>query len=230
MKPFATLGAATVLALAAFATPWAAAEDETADVPKASTDPVPGGTYRLDKSHASLIFRANHLGFSNFTGRFAHFDSHLQFDPEHPERASVTVNVDPASIEVDNPPAGFIDQLRSSQWLDAVKFPQLTYRSTKVTRTGPKSLRIDGELLLHGIRQPVTLDATYNGGYAGHPMDPHARIGFSAHGVLKRSLFGMGFGIPAPGATMGVSDAVEVIVEAEFSGPAWSAAPAAPAD
>jgi polyisoprenoid-binding protein YceI len=50
-------------------------------------------------------------------------------------------------------------------------------------------------------------------------MDPHARIGFSAHGTLKRSQFGMPFGIPAPGTTLGVSDAVEVIVEAEFSGP-----------
>jgi polyisoprenoid-binding protein YceI len=139
----------------------------------------------------------------------------------------VKVTIDPTSIASDNPPAGFMDQLRSAQWLDAAKFPQLTFTSTKVTRTGPKALRIDGELNLHGIKRPLTLDATYNGGYAGHPMDPNARIGFSAHGTLKRSQFGIAFGVPAPGTTMGVSDDVEVIVETEFTGPHWAGAKAA---
>jgi polyisoprenoid-binding protein YceI len=66
----------------------------------------------------------------------------------------------------------------------------------------------------------MVLNAKFNGGYRGHPMDPHARIGFSATGVLKRSEFGITYGIPAPGTTMGVSDEVNVIVETEFSGPA----------
>ena len=88
------------------------------------------------------------------------------------------------------------------------------------------ALRISGELTLHGVTKPVTLMATYNGGYAGHPYDPHARIGFSAKGTLKRSDFGVAYGIPAPGTTMGVFDDVEVIVEAEFSGPALAGAAA----
>ena len=217
---------ATVLTFAALPQ-WAAAADEAAAPPPAATDAIPGGAYTLDKAHASLIFRASHLGFSNYTGRFARFDSQLQFDPAQPERASVKVSIDPTSIEVDNPPDGFIDQLRGPQWLDAVKFPQLVFQSTKVTRTGPKSLRIDGELSLHGMKRPLTLNATYNGGYAGHPMDPHARIGFSARGSLKRSQFGVAYGIPAPGTTMGVGDDVEIIVETEYSGPRWANAPAA---
>lgn len=180
---------------------------------------VPAGAYTLDKAHASLIFRLNHLGFSNFTGRFGTFDSQLNFDPAHPQAASVKVTIDPTSLEVSNPPGGFLDQLRGPQWLDAAKFPAITFQSTKVQSAGANKLRIDGELSLHGVKQPVTLDATYNGGYAGHPMDPHARIGFSAHGTFKRSLFGIAYGVPAPGTTMGVSDNVEVIVEAEFSGP-----------
>ncbi len=194
-------------------------------VPAASTDPVPAGSYELDKAHASLIFRVNHVGFSNYTGRFSRFDAKLQFDPAHPERSSVTVAIDPASIQVESPPEGFLDSLRSAQWLDVAKFPTLAFRSTKVTRTGAKGLRIEGELDLHGVKKPMTLEATYNGGYAGHPMDPHARIGFSAHGTLKRSQFGVAYGIPAPGTTMGVGDDVEVIVEAEFSGPKWENAP-----
>ena len=50
-----------------------------------------------------------------------------------------------------------------------------------------------GDFTLHGVTRPVTLDATFNGGYAGHPMDPHARIGFSARGTFKRSDFGIAY-------------------------------------
>ena len=71
----------------------------------------------------------------------------------------------------------------------------------------------------------MTLEVTYNGGYVGHPMDPNARIGFSAKGAFKRSDFGIAYGVPAPGTTMGVGDEVQVEIEAEFSGPPLKAAP-----
>jgi len=72
---------------------------------------------------------------------------------------------------------------------------------------------------MRGVTKPLVLDATYNGGYAGHPMDPHARIGFTARGSLLRSEFGVSYGIPAPGSTMGVGDRVQIEIEAEFTGP-----------
>ena len=81
------------------------------------------------------------------------------------------------------------------------------------------TLRVRGDLTLQGVTRPIVLEATFNGGYAGHPMDPNARIGFSAQGTLKRSEFGIAQGIPAPGTTMGVSDEVNVVIEAEFTGP-----------
>jgi polyisoprenoid-binding protein YceI len=55
-------------------------------------------------------------------------------------------------------------------------------------------------------------------------MDPNARIGFSVHGSFKRSLFGLSYGIPAPGTTMGVGDDVDVTIETELTGPAWPGA------
>ncbi len=192
----------------------------------AADNTVPAGTYTLDKSHATLIFKVNHLGFSNYTARFKKFDATLQFDPNNLAASSVSASVDVSSLETDYPEPDkhdFNKQLRGPEWLDAAKFPQMTYRSKKITVTAGNRLHIDGELELHGIKQPVALDAIYNGGYAGHPMDPHARIGFSAHGGLKRSQFGIAYGIPEPGSTMGVGDAVEIIIEAELSGPAWSA-------
>lgn len=76
-----------------------------------------------------------------------------------------------------------------------------------------------GDLTLRGVTKPIVLDATYNGGYAGFAMDPQARVGFSAHGVLRRSDYGICGGIPAAGTNIGVGDQVAVIIESEFNGP-----------
>ena len=208
-----------LLALAAWAQPPALAD---ATAPNAAK--VPAGTYTLDKAHASLTFRVNHLGFSNYTARFKRFDARLQFDPAELTASSVTATVDPRSLDLDNPPPGFTDALLGEEWLAVAQFPEMTFRSTKVESTGSNTFRITGDFTLHGVTRPVVLEATFNGGYEGHPMDPHARIGFSAHGSLQRSEFGIAFGIPAPGTTMGVSDTVDVIIEAEFSGPPFAGA------
>jgi polyisoprenoid-binding protein YceI len=190
---------------------------------------VPAGDYKLDPHHASLEFKVSHLGFSHYTARFTDFDASLKFDPAHPETSSVEATIDPKSLTLPAPPAGFKDELTGKAWFDVAQYPAITFRSTKVEVTGANTAKVTGDFTLHGVTKPVVLDATFNGGYAGHPMDPHARIGFSAHGVFKRSEFGMGFGVPAPGTTMGVSDEVDVQIEAEFSGPALATAPAAPA-
>jgi polyisoprenoid-binding protein YceI len=190
---------------------------------------VPAGAYTIDPAHTSVLFRVDHLGFSNYTARFKKATAQLQFDPSNLAASSVTVTVDASSIETDFPDPAKVDfnaQLLSEQWLDGAKFPQITFRSTSVEATGPRTMHINGDLTLRGVTRPMTLEARFNGGYAGHPMDPNARIGFSAHGVLKRSEFGMSYGIPAPGTTMGVSDEVNVIIETEFSGPPWKDAPA----
>jgi polyisoprenoid-binding protein YceI len=203
------------------------ASAEAAAPRKPAAAQVPAGAYTLDKAHTSLIFRVNHLGFSHYTARFTKVDAQLQFDPAKPAAASVTATIDPRSLELGDPPAGFHDTLTGKEWLDAVAFPQITFHSTKVERMGPNGARITGELGLHGVTHPIVLQAVFNGGYAGFSMDPHARIGFSAHGTLKRSDFGIAYGIPAPGTTMGVSDEVEVVIETEFNGPALAGAPAA---
>lgn len=199
--------------------------------PAASEAPVdvPAGAYTLDQSHTSVIFRVDHLGFSKYTARFKKATAQLQFDPANLAASQVTVSVDANSLETDFPdPAthDFNAQLRGEQWLNTAQYPQITFRSTRVEVTGPRTMRIHGELTLRGVTRPMTLDTRFNGGYAGHPMDRNARIGFSARGMLKRSEFGISFGIPAPGTTMGVGDEVEVIIETEFSGPPWADAPA----
>lgn len=213
------------MACTATATLGYAADTSTAARPVAAPD-TPAGDYTLDKHHADLTFRVNHLGFSFYMARFATFDARLQFDPGRPAMSHVEATVDVTSLELDNPPAGFKDMLLGKEWFDAVRFPKITFVSTKIELTGANAARINGNFTLHGVTRPLILDAVYNGGYAGHPMDPHARIGFSARGSLSRSEFGMAYGVPAPGTTMGVGDKVEFVIEAEFSGPALSGAKA----
>ena len=188
------------------------------EIAKPAAADVPAGEYKLDPSHASLIFRVNHMGFSHFTSQFRKFDATLMLDPNHPERSSVTATVDPRSIEIVDPTLAV--DIQGPQWFDSGKFPQMMFHSTKVELTGANTAHINGELSLHGVTVLVSWDATFNGGYGSNPFDPKgARVGFSAHGVLKRSAFGMGYGIPAPGTTMGVSDDVDFTIEAEFNHP-----------
>lgn len=221
------IGAAAALALAGCSKP----QDQARPAPKAAaTGPVtpkptdvPAGTYRLDKAHASVNFRIDHLGLSHYTARFTGLDATLTLDPKRPQASSVTATIDARTLQTNYPDAETLDfdaQLTGPDWLDAGRYPEITYRSTAVELTGPDTARITGDLTLHGVTRPVVLNAKFNGGYASNAMDPSgSRIGFSAQGKLRRSEFGLSAGIPAPGSTFGVGDEIEVLIEAEFTRP-----------
>ena len=227
--PPVALSIAALLAMSACAPKPASQADKPPAAPAAAAAKpvdVPTGAYTLDKSHASLVFKVSHLGFSNYTAAFADFDAKLTFDPANPGAATLEATIDPRSLSLPAPPAGFKDELIGPQWLNAPQYPAITFKSTKVEVTGANTAKVTGDFTLHGVTKPVVLEAVFNGGYAGHPMDPQARIGFSAKGTFKRSDFGIAYGVPAPGTTMGVGDAVAVEIETEFSGPPLAKAPA----
>ena len=182
---------------------------------------VPAGDYKLDKAHSTLIFRLSHMGFSKYTARFRRFDAQLRFDPRNFTATQLTATIDARSIETDYPDSAydFNGELQGEPFLNAGQFPEIAFRTTRVEDLGNHALRVHGELTLRGVTRPIVLDATYNGGYVSHPMDPNARIGFSAQGVLRRSEFGISGGIPAAGTNLGVGDQVAVVIESEFIGP-----------
>lgn len=211
-------GAATLLVMTPFV--MAGLSTAAASAAPAAMAPAPAGQYQLDKAHASLQLRVSHLGFSTYTTRFSRFDAQLSFDPNDLPASKLTASIDAASLEMDAAPQMCLDIVKGTQLLDVTKYPKIVFRSERIRMTGAKSFEISGTLELHGVTRPLVLTGTYNGGYAGFPkMDPHARIGFSAHGTLKRSDFGMVYGVPAPGTTMGVGDLIDISIEAEFSGP-----------
>jgi polyisoprenoid-binding protein YceI len=211
MNTLRTLAAAKAASILLIAGPAIAAAAPAAPQP-------PAGAYAIDKAHTSVTFRVNHLGFSRYTARFGRVDGKLKFNPAAPGAMAVEATIDPRSLELNTPPAGFHEELLGKNWFNAAAFPTITFKSTKVELTGANTAKVTGDFTLHGVTRPVVLDVTYNGGYPPNAMDPGgARVGFSAHGVFKRSAFGMGAGVPAPGSTMGVGDDVEVMIETEFS-------------
>ncbi len=184
--------------------------------------PPLAGPFQIDPTHTRVIFRVSHLGFSFYTAFFTDAQADLVFDPGQPEAMTVKATVKAASVETlyPDPAVNFNAVIAGPDLLDAATYPEITFVSTGIVLTGPQTADVTGDLTLHGVTRPITLAVRYNGGYGGHPMDPGgARIGFSAKGSLARSEFGMGYGVPAPGTTMGVGDTVEVIIETEFLNP-----------
>lgn len=232
------LASAAALALAACATGTvteldapAAAEPQVAALMPAPPPPAingaPAGIYRLDKTHASLVFTVNHLGFSNYTASFTEFDATLTIDPNAPENATLTATVNPASLSIPSPPEGFLAELIGPNWLNTAAFPAITFASTAVERTGPSEAVVIGDLTFLGATAPIRFGVTLNGAYPGFaPYDPQARAGFSATGAFARSEFGFVQGLPPEGTKMGVGDTVTFSIEAEFTGPPLAADPA----
>ncbi len=184
--------------------------------------PAPAGTYTLDPHHVRVIFRVSHLGFSMYTGFFREAEATLAFDPEAPETMTLSASVDIASVETHyaGTDQDFNALVAGPMFLNATaEAPAMTFESTAIALTGARTADVTGDFTLNGVTKPLTLAVTFNGGYAGHPLDAGARIGFSATGAIERSDFGIGFGLPAPGTTLGVGDRVEIIIEAEFLNP-----------
>jgi len=140
----------------------------------------------IDVSHSAIHFRVRHMVISKVHGRFARWAGAIQLDPQDPTRSSVDVSIDAASI--DTQVADRDAHLRSADFLDVAKYPQLTFRSRKIEKAGA-GYRVTGDLELHGVKREVTLDAEF----AGTGKDPwgNERAGFAAKASLDRRDFGL---------------------------------------
>lgn len=194
---------------AALATAPAYANDMTA------WKDMPAGIYTVDKTHASLIWKVSHAGLSNYTARFKSYDAEINFDPADITKSSVTAKIDPATLETDYVATAEKDfnknLITKEEWFNAGKFPEITFKSTKIEVTGENTGKIHGDLTFLGVTKPVTLDATFNGAYALQPFSKKPAMGFSATGSLNRSDFGMSTYVPM------IGDKVDIIIEAEFA-------------
>lgn len=185
-------GAALAAGLAAFS-------------PSAHAAPVP---YEFDKVHTQIIFSVNHLSFSHSTGRFQNFDGAFKYDDKDVTNSSVEVQINADSLFMGS--EAWDTHVKSTDFLNVEKFPLITFKSTKIEKTGDTTANITGDLTILGVTKPVVLAAVLN--KAGkHPMSGKDHIGVSATTRIKRSDFGVNYGIP------NVGDDVDIRIEVEGS-------------
>ena len=125
-------------------------------------------------AHASVNFKVSHLGYSFIKGRFNQFDGQFSFDPANVAASKVTVNVDTTSLDSNH--AERDKHIRSSDFIDASKFSTATFTSTSVVDKGDGKLAVNGDLNLHGVTKPITIDAEFIG--AGKDPWGGERAGF----------------------------------------------------
>lgn len=168
------------------------------------TSVLAADSYTIDPSHTYPNFTISHLGFSTMHGRFNKTTGKLTMDKAK-GTGSVDITIDAASIDT-----GFEkrnEHLRSPDFLNAAESPEITYKSTKVTITGDKAT-VEGNLTIMGTSKPVTLNVDKIT-CGAHPMNKKEMCGFNATAAIKRSDFGVKYGLPAIGDEMQLNLEVE---------------------
>jgi polyisoprenoid-binding protein YceI len=166
--------------------------------------------YVIDPNHTQVQYSYSHFGYSHITGRFTKVEGDFLFDAKDPTKSSIQVHVPIDSISVGVPDLD--KELVSETFFDAGKFPLATFQSTSVTSAGPNKLAVAGDLTIHGVTKPVTLDVTINN-IGMHPMRGVPGAGFDATATIKRSDFGISKFVP------NVSDEVTLHVTMETYSP-----------
>ncbi|KAB2901548.1 MAG: polyisoprenoid-binding protein [Dokdonella sp.] len=156
--------------------------------------PVFAATYTLDPAHTQVVYSWTHFGFSHPSGQFGKIQGTLEFDAAAPTRSKVDVTIDMASLNTNVP--ALDEHLQKEDFFDVAKYPQATFKSTKVEAgKDSKHLKVTGDLTLHGVTKPVVLEVTINK-LGEHPMRKKPAAGFDATATLKRSEFGVGAYVP----------------------------------
>ena len=204
------------LALLATALASTAALAQTPTAPPGSRNPaaITGGTYTADPAHTLITWTVDHLGFSPYSGIFGDATGTLTFDRRNPAAARVEMTIPVAKVTTAS--GGLTEHLLrpgkdggKADFFGASPAPA-RFVSTRVAVTG-QTARVTGNLTLNGVTRPVTLDARFYGaGKAPAMMGGKENVGFTASGTIRRSEFGIGYGIPI------VSDAVKLNIEAAF--------------
>ena len=118
------------------------------------SSPLSAETYKIETTHSKIAFSVRQL-LTTVHGEFHKFSGTIDIDREHPERSAVTATIQVVSI--DTKIAKRDHHLRSADFFDAAKFPEIIFRSRTVKRTGADSGDITGDLTMHGVSRPITL-------------------------------------------------------------------------
>lgn len=165
--------------------------------------------FKFDQAHSAIAFKVRHM-LGSAKGKFTKFSGTIEVNREHPEKSSVVATIQAASIDTAN--AKRDEHLRTADFFNVRQFPEITFKSRRVKRTGPNAGEIAGDLTMHGVTRPITLNVQLLGDSesAAKNSTTHWRV---TTAPLKRSHFGIGKGT---GGEWMIGDdvAVEIKIEA----------------
>lgn len=179
-----------------------------------TTLPLAAGTWTLDPYHSEVGFTVRHLGISKVRGSFRSFDVQLVVG-DSLAGSSVTTTIDVASIDTGNTDRDA--HVLQPDLLDVTLRPTLAFRSTSITAQGDDEFRIDGELTIGDVTQPVTLQAEL-GGVESFPADGSVHAGFEATTEINRHDFGINFGA----LDAGLGKVIKIAIDLQLVAPAAS--------
>jgi polyisoprenoid-binding protein YceI len=170
------------------------------------------GNWQLDPYHTQVEFSAKHLAMMTVRGQFDEISATGDIDPDHPETSSVQVTISTASIRTNN---GVRDNyLRSSNFLEVDKYPEITFRSTSVEPSGSDHYKLTGDLTIKETTRPVVLDVTKYGEFNDPGMMGH-RIAYGATTKINRRDFGVSLNMVLDGRLV-VSEDIQIMIEGEL--------------
>lgn len=176
--------------------------------------------WQLDTVHTQIAFAVKHMMVSTVRGQFKSFSGTLELDEQHPERSRVEVTIDPTSIDTGDERRN--GHLRAADFFEVEKYPEIRFASTHVERLGEDEYRVTGDLSLHGITRPVTLEVTLEG--QTRDMQGQRRAGFSLRGAINRKDYGLTWNVALEQGGVLVGDKVQLVIDAEVFEPAQVAA------
>ncbi len=191
MPRLSPLAAAPALVVALTAT---ASHAQPAPATHLAADVKPGH-YVVEPGHTQILFGVNHMGFTTYYGWLSGASGTLDLATKAAaDKLAITVPTGSVKTTSDK----LVGELVGTEWLDATQFPQASFTSTKVVRTGAATADITGDFTLHGVTKPLTLHAHFVG--AGiNPLDQAYTVGFSATGTFRRSQWGVTKYVPLVG-------------------------------
>lgn len=168
---------------------------------------VRSGSYVLDAAHGKITWSVDHMGFSTYVGQFTGVDAALDLNVANPSASRLVANVKTDSVGSFN--QALDDHLKTADFLDTANHPTARFQATSIRMTDADSAEIIGNLTLRGVTRPIVMTADFN--QAGvNPVDQKYTVGFDGEATIKRSDFGISYGLPLLG------DEVTLHMEAEF--------------
>jgi polyisoprenoid-binding protein YceI len=168
-------------------------------------------SWKIDLDHSTIQFSGRHMIVTTVRGRFDKFTANLEFDEQHPERTTVDVQIEAASLS-----SNYVERdnhLRSPDFLDVAQYPYITFKSKRVELVGSDRARLSGDLTIKGVTREVSLNVEHLGQYKS-PWNT-VSAGFSAQTKINRKDWGLTWNMALETGGLLVSEEITLTIELE---------------